>query len=135
MHMDFKVLIGSCSVVTSLTVVCKRPVMCCQCRLMTIAILASYGVTVWTNGLQRFMCTANLTATAKSHLRYTYARFRLTDVTGNYSVLPSDSPHGIRKVYPVSLGHCTIWHPKSFCGIFNKICIHEAKIYTTNKYG
>ena len=102
---------------------------------MTIAILASYGVTVPTNGEQKFMSTANLTATAKSHLRYMYARFRLTDITGNYSVLPSDSPHSILKGYPVSLGHGTLWHPKSFCGTFNKICMHEAKIDTTNKYG
>lgn len=75
---------------------------------MTIAILPSYGVTVSTNGLLKFMRRANLTATVKSHLRYIYARFRLTDITGNYSVLPSDSPDGISKGYPVSLGHSTL---------------------------
>jgi hypothetical protein len=102
---------------------------------MTTAILASYGVTVPTNGLQRFMCTANLTATAKFHLRYMYARFRLTDTTGNYSVLPSDNPEGIRKAYPFSLGLGNLSHPKFFCETLNTIFIHEAKIYTTNKYG
>ena len=43
-----------------------------------------------------------------------YARFRLTDITGNYRVLPSDSPDGIRKVYPVLLGHGTRSPPKIF---------------------
>jgi hypothetical protein len=50
------------------------------------------------------MWTANLTATVKFHVRYIYAKFRLNDTTSNYSVLPSDSPDDIRKVYPVSLG-------------------------------
>jgi hypothetical protein len=48
---------------------------------------------------------------------------------------PVTAPDGIRKGYTDSLGHGTLSHLKSFCGILNKICTHEAKIYTTNKYG